>query len=203
MLKFGMKYKIKNTNYHGVFIKKEKDFSIFLNVDEKDNILGVDFFNREIKVKELENYKNNLTGKKLYTSFEELETNKEIISIELCESGYWNILGYIVRVEEDFLFVQCIHENYCLRDGLAKIKINSISNLCYGYEREKKVSKLGYENSIEENTCLESIYEIYHKNPNVFILGVEKDFDDNFVKIKTMNVLGENDSLTFLKKTNY
>lgn len=197
MLKEGIKYKIKKTNYVGVYIKNEMIFNVFLRINRDNQVLGVDFFNREIKVSEKGKYDGKLDEDSLDMSLEKLKRHKEIVSIELCESGYWNILGYILEIEKEFLMVQCIHENYCLNDGVAKIRISSITNLCYGYEMEQKIKKLGFEDIENLHFCFE---EIYHKNPDVFALGIKEELDNNFIKIKTIDILGENDSITFLKK---
>lgn len=121
-------YIVKNTNsiYHMTYDEKYE-----LNLA----ILARYYQTTHKKIK----YKYNL----IYTLLNHAKENNFVISIELFESGYDNVVGMIGQLSQDYCEILRLTE-YGELDGVSKIKLCDISQIACDTEDEIKIKILYY-----------------------------------------------------------
>lgn len=73
-------------------------------------------------------------------------TTKEILSIELVDSGIIDVMGIVEAVEDGECTIKEIDE-YGYEDGYSYVEIDNITQLAYSREEEKRILKLWKINS--------------------------------------------------------
>ena len=76
---------------------------------------------------------------------------KAVVSIEPLESGYFDIVGIISRIQNDTCEIRQFDE-YGFEDGISCVSIHDITTLCIMSEDEKRICRLIEMN--KENTLL-------------------------------------------------
>lgn len=80
---------------------------------------------------------NNILMSVLLLSFNE----KQIVSIELLDSGYNDIVGFVEAVENGECMIKQIDE-YGYEDGYSYVSINDITKVSYSTQDEKRMMRL-------------------------------------------------------------
>lgn len=69
------------------------------------------------------------------------QASRNIISIELIDSGYDDIVGFVCNIDNDMLKIEQIDE-YGYDDGYSYINISDITQISYNSQDEKRIFKL-------------------------------------------------------------
>lgn len=140
-------------------------------------------------------------------NFSNIIKNGSLISLEIDYSGHYDLCGYIIDYDDRNILFQSIHDSFCIYNGIYKVNINSITEICMKSEIENKVELVLKNKSLQKTDLTlnefinsEYIYEIYHKKSNSFLVGKIENFDEYFIKVKTVDLLGNTDSVIFIKK---
>lgn len=66
---------------------------------------------------------------------------KEIVSCELLNSGYNDVVGFVLSVDDDECKIQII-DDYGFDDGVAHIPIDNITQIAYATQSEQRIKRL-------------------------------------------------------------
>lgn len=140
-------------------------------------------------------------------NFSNIKKNGSLISLEIDYSGHYDLCGYIIDYDEQNILFQSIHDRFCMYNGIYKVNINRITEICMKSEIENKVELVLKNKSLQKidltlNEFINSkyIYEIYHEKSNSFLVGKIENFDEYFFKVKAVDLLGNTDSVLFIKR---
>lgn len=76
---------------------------------------------------------------------------KQVVSLEIHNSGYDNIVGFVNDIKNDLCTIEKIND-YGLKDGKAYIQLNNVSQISYASQEEIRLLKLWNFNNLH-NIC--------------------------------------------------